>query len=81
MNAEPPAEELSPAEQRLVRLLALLRAERVDAPALASAVVRTARWQLVVRELARSLASIAVAVVEGAGLLFGFGAQGRRGRQ
>lgn len=81
MNDEPAAEELSPAEQRLVRLLALLRAERVDAPGLASAVARTARWQLVVRELARSLASIAVAVAEGVGLLFGLGGQGGRGRQ
>lgn len=81
MNDERGRDPLSPAEQRLVRLLALLRSDLVEAPPLAPAVMRVARWQLLVRDLARSLASIAVAVVEGVGLLIGLGGQRSRGRQ
>ncbi len=63
--------ELSPAERRLVALLALLKTEDADGSGLAAAVLRRARWQLLVRDLARSVASVAVAVGEGVAILVG----------
>ena len=43
-------EDLTPAEEQLVALLELLRAERLDAGEnLVDAVMRSARWQVVVR--------------------------------
>lgn len=79
MNDEERGEELTPAEARLVRLLAVLRAEAPDGSALARAVLRTARWQLVVRGLARTVADLAFAVANGVAVLFGFGPGSRRG--
>jgi len=64
-------EELTPAERRLVALLALLRTENGDGSRLPSAVLRRARWQLLVRDLARTLASIAAAVGQGLAILVG----------
>ena len=62
---------LGPAEQRLVRLLALLRVEPGDSQGLTSEVMRTARWQLVVRDLAGALGGIAAAIGSGIGVLLG----------
>jgi hypothetical protein len=64
-------EELTPAERRLVGLLALLRIENGEAPGLTQAVVRRARWQLLVRDLARTAGLIATAIGNGVSLLLG----------
>ena len=72
-------DELTPAERRLVALLALLKTEDGDGSGLSQAVLRRARWQLVVRDLARSFANVAVAVGHGVAILMG--ASGRRPRR
>ncbi len=69
--------ELGPAEQRLVRLLALLRVEPGDSQGLTGEVMRTARWQLVVRDFAGALGGIASAIGSGIAVLLG-GGFGRR---
>jgi hypothetical protein len=58
-------EELTPAEERLLALLTLLRA---DAPrsdrALTHAVIRTARWQLVLHGVFRAVGGFAAVTVD-----------------
>jgi hypothetical protein len=79
MNDQERTEELTPAEARVVWLLAVLRTEAPDGSALARAVLRTARWQLVVRGLARTVADLALAFANGVAVLFGLGTGSRRG--
>lgn len=77
-DATPP-EDLSPAERRLQEHLTLLRAEPPrPSAALVPRVIRTARWQRVVRPPARVASIIAMGVVEGVGALLGL--QRRRAR-
>jgi hypothetical protein len=78
MNDERRRDDLTPSEERLVRLLLLLRAEPVDGSAVTNAVMRAARWQLVVRGVARALSDVALAVAEGVAMIAGVG-RSRRG--
>ncbi len=75
-----PDEELTPAEERLLTLLTLLRAEapRSD-EALTQAVMRTARWQLVVLGVLRAVGGFATATVDTLGAIVGIRA-GPRGK-
>jgi hypothetical protein len=72
MNDDPRREELSPAEERLLALLTLLRA---DAPrsdrALTQAVIRTARWQLLLRGVFRALGGFATVTVDALAAVLG----------
>ena len=80
MNDEGRAEDaVTPAEERLTRLLALLRVELRDGAELPQAIVRRARWQLIVRSFARTVADIAGAVAGGVAVLLGLGSGSRRG--
>ena len=65
-------DELTPAEQRVVALLAPLRAEPVpgDGP-FVGAVIRTVRWQRTVREVALAIAGLAASVSDGVALVLG----------
>lgn len=66
------SERLTPSEERLAGLLVLLRDERVpDGADLTEAVVRTARWQLVLRGAGLAVADVAAAVVHGLAILVG----------
>ncbi len=69
-----PDEDLSPAEERLLRLLLLLQAEtrRLDA-SLTDAVMRRARWQYAARGVARAIGTLAGAIVDGLGLVLRVG--------
>jgi hypothetical protein len=73
-------EELSPAEERLVALLALLRAEapRSDR-ALTHAVMRTARWQLVLQNVFRVVGGFAGMTVDALAAILGI-RSGPRGK-
>lgn len=63
-------DELTPAERRLVALLALVRVDAPrTSPAFTRAVMRTVRWQSAAREALSALANLAAAVVGGAGVL------------
>jgi hypothetical protein len=73
-------DELSPAEERLLGLLLLLRAEtrRGDAPP-TELVMRAVRWQSMVRGAARALGSVVGAVADGIVLFLGLrSGRGRR---
>jgi hypothetical protein len=65
-------EELTPAEERLLALLTLLRAEapRSD-PALTHAVMRTARWQLVLQGVFRAVGGFATVTVDALAAILG----------
>jgi hypothetical protein len=69
----PRNEDLSPAEARLVRLLALLAPAPPGDPSFARSVVRIARWQLLFRELGWAVAAVATAVADGVALIAGLG--------
>ena len=73
-------EDLTPAEERLVTLLRLLRADapRSD-PALTEAVVRTARWQLVVKGVLSAVGGFAAAAGDVLAALTGTRGGTRRG--
>ena len=72
MTREGGPDELTPAEQRVVTLLALLRAEPVPGDGtFVGTVMRTVRWQRVVRELAGAIAGLAAAVADGVALVLG----------
>jgi hypothetical protein len=75
-----PDEELTPAEERLLTLLTLLRA---DAPrsdrALTDAVLRTARWQLVFLGVFSTVGGFATATVDTLASILGIRA-GSRGK-
>ena len=66
MNEErTPDEELTPAEERLLALLTLLRAEAPRSDhALTQAVMRSARWQLVALGVFRAVGGFATAAVD-----------------
>lgn len=67
-----PDTALTPAEQRVVGLLGLLRpAEREPLPDLAPAVVRAARWQRAVRTVLRATGGLAGTVADEVGFLLG----------
>jgi hypothetical protein len=56
-------EQPTPAEQRLVALLALLRSDLVRSrPGLAAAIMRRVRWQGLLRDVAGALGSFASSV-------------------
>lgn len=62
---EPPEERLTPAEERLLALLVLLRAApAAGAPAFTQAVMRRARWQHVLRQLLEAAGTMAGALVD-----------------
>jgi len=67
----PSGDELSPAEAGLVRLLGSLESPEPGDARLTRAVMRTARLQLAVRDVARAVTLVVGAVGEGAVLLFG----------
>jgi hypothetical protein len=70
-------EPLTPAEQRLATLLALLRSELVRSrPGLVAAVMRRVRWQQLLRELVDAFGTLASSVVQGLGLFL----RGSRGQ-
>jgi hypothetical protein len=65
-------EQLTPAEQRLAALLALLRSDLVRSrPGLAVAIMRSVRWQRLLRDVADALGTFASSVARGLGLLLG----------
>ncbi len=71
-DGEMPADELSPAEQRLSEYLELLRADPpVPGPDLIAGIVRRARWQAAVRDPLVLVGTVATALGEGIRLLFG----------
>ncbi len=72
MNDEPQREELTPAEERLLALLTLLRADapRSD-PALTDAIIRTARWQLVLRSVFRTVGGFANVTIDALAAVLG----------
>ena len=64
--------ELTPAEQRLVGLLLLLREERGhDHPGLTGRVMRAVRLQYVTRGFVRAIGSLAAAIGDALALLLG----------
>ena len=72
MNERGDTEPLSPAEERLLRLLALLRAEAdVGEGTVRQAVMSHIRWQLLARTIGRAVAGLAGAVADGLALVFG----------
>jgi hypothetical protein len=75
-----PEENLTPAEERLLTLLTLLRAEapRSDR-ALTEAVVRTARVQLVLRTVFRAVGGFAFVAVDALAAILGI-RPGQRGK-
>jgi hypothetical protein len=78
-STPPPDEPLTPAEQRLERLLALLRVEPEGGAALPERVVRRARVQLRVKAVAATLVDIAGAI--GDTVTFLVGERAGRGRR
>jgi hypothetical protein len=65
-------EQLTPAEQRLAALLALLRSDLVRSrPGLVVAIMRHVRWQRLLRDFAGALGIFASSVARGFGLLLG----------
>jgi hypothetical protein len=71
-NGDPPADELSPAEQRLDEHLELLRANPpTAAPDLITRIVRTARWQAAVRDPLVLIGAVALSLGESIRLVFG----------
>jgi hypothetical protein len=62
-------EPLTPAEQRVATLLALLQSELVQSrPGLVAAVMRRVRWQQLLREVVDVLGTLASSVVRGLGV-------------
>jgi hypothetical protein len=65
-------EQPTPAEQRLVALLALLRSDLVRSrPGLVAAIMGRVRWQGLLRDVAAALGTFASSVAHGLGLLLG----------
>jgi hypothetical protein len=74
-------DRLTPAEERLVRLLALLRVHAGDAHAsLQQSVMHRLRWQLLAQHFGRAISEIAGAVVDGLALVFGSSSRGKEKR-
>ena len=81
MSADPPPDDLTPAERRVSEYLSALRVEAADAGrALPGAVVRTARWQRAVRTPLHAAGMLAVAVADGVRLVLGLRGPGEEGR-
>ncbi len=77
-GTDPEPDVITPAQRRLLELVATLRGETPEpATDLGSRVVRTARWQQAVRAPLAAIGRLAGTVAEGLGLLAGHG--GRRG--
>jgi hypothetical protein len=75
-------DRLTPAEERLVRLLALLRVQAEEAQtSLQQAVMQRVRWQLLARQLGHAVAQIAGALTDGLALVFGAGSRGKERRR
>jgi hypothetical protein len=75
-------DRLTPAEERLVRLLALLRVHTDEAQtSLQRAVLHRVRWQLISRHVARAIAEIAGAVADGVALVLGSTPRGKERRR
>jgi hypothetical protein len=75
------SDRLTPAEERLLRLLTLLRSEAHGAHAsLEDAVMRRVRLQLLARHIGRAVADIAGAVADGVALIFGLRPRGKEKR-
>jgi hypothetical protein len=73
-----PAEEISPAERRLIEHLELLRATPpLAAPELLARIVRRARWQREIRDPLVLIGSAAAAFADGLHLLFEHPLDGR----
>ena len=72
-------EELTPAERRLAGLLGLVRAQPAPGdPELTRSVMRTVRWQVLVRGALGAIGSVGATVGEGLSLLLRGGAGRRR---
>ncbi len=64
-------DDLTPAERRLTEHLELLRASPpTDPPQLAPRVIRTVRWQRVIRDPLLLVGAVAAALAEGLRVLF-----------
>ncbi len=69
-DSGPASDATTPAEARLVEHLAVLREQPpTPAPTLTPTIVRTARWQRVVRVPLRAMGAMTLALVEGLGLV------------
>ena len=79
MSDAPPGNEPKTAEdERLTGLLALLRVEtEAEGDGVTPGVLRRARWQLVVRDVARTATAIGAAAGDGLAVLFGIGSRRR----
>ncbi|MBA2568194.1 MAG: hypothetical protein H0V11_02490 [Actinobacteria bacterium] len=65
-------EPLTPAEQRLASLLALLRSDAVRSrPMFVAGIMKQVRWQRFVREVVEAVASFASALADGVAVLVG----------
>jgi hypothetical protein len=74
-------DRLTPAEERLVRLLALVRVHaELAQTSLHQGVVNRVRWQLLSKQLARAMAEIMGAVADGIALVFGPSSRGKEKR-
>ncbi|MBA3330763.1 MAG: hypothetical protein H0T39_07840 [Actinobacteria bacterium] len=72
MSAQPPEDELGPAEQRLQTILVPLQGEPAATdPAAVGSVMRAVRWQRSLREVLDVLGGIAHAVAEGISTIVG----------
>jgi hypothetical protein len=69
---------LTPAEERLVRLLALVRVHaEVAQTSLQHAVIQRVRWQLLSKHVGRAIAEVMGAVADGIALVFGVSSRGK----
>jgi hypothetical protein len=72
VSALPPDDPLTPAEQRLLALLLLLRTDEARSdPLLARRVIQSVRWQRAVRQVLAAVGGLAAAVGEGLAVLVG----------
>ena len=77
MSADPPPDDLTPAERRVREYLQGLRLDGGAVPAsLAGSVVRTARWQRAVRTPLHAAGVLAAAVADGVRLVLGVSVEG-----
>jgi hypothetical protein len=77
----PRDESLTPAEQRLAALLALLQSDLVRSrPGLVAAIMSRVRWQRLVRDVFDALGALASSVTQGLALFLGRSPGGRSGR-
>ena len=79
MNEPPREERPTVAEERLLALLLLLRDERDPRNgALLAAVMRRVRWQRTLRDAARAIGDLALALADGLATIAGMRRDGRR---